>query len=142
MRHCPYIRSVTHQLQPCGADLSLDRTASASTSELPFDRATDAVNLTQGAYLVEFDKTVFVRSSLWRSGAVVTAGVVDAGYKSALGAYLDIKNPAWIVLCRNAKLGQITQHNLNEKVDGHHGIYQFAENSVELDGPSGFVARR
>ena len=157
------LRSVVDQLQPCGVDLSLGRVLAwtspatidfdnsrrqaASTSDFPFDNATDAVKLAQGAYLVEFNETVdipldcmgqvFVRSSLWRSGAVLTAGVVDAGYKGVLGALLDVKNPAGIVLCRNAKLGQITLHNLNEKVAGYHGVYQFAASSVGRDGPGG-----
>ena len=50
-----------------------------------------------GAYLVEFNETVdtpldamgqlFVRSSLFRSGALVTAGVMDAGYRGAIGMW-------------------------------------------------------
>ena len=36
---------------------------------------------------------LFVRSSLFRSGAVVSAGVVDSGYKGALGGLLNVLNP-------------------------------------------------
>jgi dUTP pyrophosphatase len=60
------------------------------------DSDTRVFKLPQGAYLVEFNETcripldctgqIFARSSLWRSGAVLTAGVVDAGYEGALGA--------------------------------------------------------
>jgi dUTP pyrophosphatase len=49
------------------------------------------LNLTTGSYLIEFNETVnmhldamgqvFVRSSLWRSGATIQAGVMDSGYE-------------------------------------------------------------
>lgn len=121
------------QVQPCGVDLSLKkilrwtsagaidfsntRRVAASTLEVPFDTTTDAVTLSQGAYLVEFNETVdipldamgelFVRSSLWRSGATLSAGVVDAGYEGAMGGLLDVRNPFGLVLYRDAKLGQV-----------------------------------
>lgn len=155
------LRSVTQQLQPCGVDLSLrrvltwtspamidfdnSRRQAADTTERGFMSTTDTVKLSAGAYLVEFNETVkipldcmgqvFVRSSLWRSGAVLTAGVVDAGYEGALGALLDVRNPAGIVLCKNAKLGQIVLHRLEEKVTGYGGIYQHSASSVGRDGP-------
>lgn len=155
------LRSVPHQLQPCGIDLSLrrvlawtspatidfdnSRRQAADTSELRFSSKSETLNLAQGAYLVEFNETVkipldcmgqvFVRSSLWRSGAVLTAGVVDAGYEGGLGALLDVKNPAGIVLCKNAKLGQIALHRLDEKVAGYRGIYQGSPSSLGRDGP-------
>lgn len=78
---------------------------------------------------------MFVRSSLWRSGATLTAGVVDAGYEGALAALLDIKNPAGTVLHKDAKLGQIVMHQLEEKVAGYCGIYQFSGSSLGRDGP-------
>lgn len=156
------LRSATQQLQPCGVDLSLRRVLAwtspatidfdnshrqaANTSELRFDKDAETIKLRQGAYLVEFNETVsvpldymgqvFVRSSLWRSGATLTAGVVDAGYEGALGALLDIKNPAGIVLHKDAKLGQIVMHQLEEKVAGYRGIYQFSGSSLGRDGPS------
>ncbi|KAL6801464.1 dUTPase-like protein [Trichoderma sp. SZMC 28013] len=156
------LRSAMQQQQPCGLDLSLRRVLAwtspaiidfdnshrqaANTSELHFDKETEAIKLRQGAYLVEFNETVsvpldfmgqvFVRSSLWRSGATLTAGIVDAGYEGALGALLDVKNPAGIVLHKDAKLGQIAMHQLEEKVTGYNGIYQFSESSLGRDGPS------
>ncbi|UKZ83830.1 hypothetical protein TrVFT333_011643 [Trichoderma virens FT-333] len=156
------LRSAAQQLQPCGVDLSLRRILTwtspatidfdnlhrqaANTSELRFDKETGTIKLRQGAYLVEFNETVsvpldcmgqvFVRSSLWRSGATLTAGVVDAGYEGALGALLDIKNPAGIILHKDAKLGQIVMHRLEEKVAGYRGVYQFSESSLGRDGPS------
>lgn len=156
------LRSATQQVQPCGVDLSLrrvltwtsaatidfdnSRRQAAETSEVRFTSKTETVKLSRGAYLVEFNETVkipldcmgqvFVRSSLWRTGAVLTAGVVDAGYEGALGALLDVKNPAGIVLCKNAKLGQIALHRMEEKVAGYRGIYQFSASTVGRDGPS------
>lgn len=153
--------SATQQGQPCGVDLSLCRIfnwtsaatidfdnshrQAANTSEIPFSTEKGAATLTQGAYLVEFNETVnipldcmgqvFVRSSLWRSGALLTAGVVDAGYEGALGAVLDVRNQNGIVLYRNAKLGQITLHRMEEKVAGYNGIYQRSETTLGRDGP-------
>lgn len=154
------LRSAMQQQQPCGVDLSLRRVLTwtspatidfdnshrqaANTSELRFDKEIETIKLRQGAYLVEFNETVsvpldsmgqvFVRSSLWRSGATLTAGVVDAGYEGALGALLDVKNPAGIILYKNAKLGQIVMHQLEAKVAGYRGIYQFSGSSLGRDG--------
>lgn len=156
------LKSIPQQLQPCGVDLSLNRIfawtshatidfdnshrQAADTSEKRFDNKTGSIELPQGAYLVEFNETVripldcmgevFVRSSLWRSGIALTAGVVDAGYEGALGALLDIKNPAGVVLYKNARLGQIALHRLEEEVAGYSGIYQFSANSRGRDGQS------
>jgi hypothetical protein len=81
---------------------------------------------------------VFVRSSL-RSGALLTAGVVDAGYEGAPGALLDVRNPAGLILCKDAKLGQIILHQLEERVAGYHGIYQFSASSPGRDGRTKLV---
>jgi dUTP pyrophosphatase len=103
---------------------------------MPFDEKTSSLILPSGAYLVEFNETVhipldamgqlFVRSSLWRSGATLSAGLVDAGYEGAMGGLLDVRNPHGITLIKNAKLGQISIHSLSEKVAGYGGIYQRA----------------
>lgn len=77
------------------------------TAEIPFQKLhqhgpsqsqsdlKESLHLDPGAYLIEFNETVdtpldvmgqlFVRSSLFRSGALVNAGVMDAGYKGAIG---------------------------------------------------------
>jgi dUTP pyrophosphatase len=110
------ILSSKNQTQPCGIDLSLKRVLqwtsagvvdfdnshrkTASTFELPFKQSPshrDMLHLDAGAYLIEFNETVdtpldamgqlFVRSSLFRSGAIVGAGVMDAGYKGAIGKF-------------------------------------------------------
>jgi dUTP pyrophosphatase len=68
------LRSVNQQLQPCGVDLSLGRVftwsspatidfdnsrrQAANTTELRFNRSTEAVELPRGAYLVDFNETV------------------------------------------------------------------------------------
>jgi deoxycytidine triphosphate deaminase len=80
----------------------------SATAEIPFQKlhiadghsssqnqSEDSIHLAPGEYLVEFNETVdtpldvmgqlFVRSSLFRSGALVSAGVMDAGYKGAIG---------------------------------------------------------
>lgn len=102
---------------PASIDFDNSHRKAANTSELRFDKEAGSIKPRQGAYLVEFNEIVsvpldymgqaFVRSSLRRSGATLTAGVVDAGYEGALGALLDVKNPARILLYQDAKLGQI-----------------------------------
>ncbi|GKZ38001.1 hypothetical protein AbraIFM66950_009893 [Aspergillus brasiliensis] len=154
------LRGVTQQ-QPCGIDLTLrqisewtsaatvdfDNTKrqAAKTFTLPFDSTNHTISLPPGAYLVDFNETVcvprdcmgsiFVRSSLWRSGVGITAGVVDAGYEGALGALIDVKNPHGVVLYRDAKLAQIVFEGLSEAVEGYNGIYQASMSSVGRDGP-------
>ncbi|OKL57163.1 hypothetical protein UA08_07446 [Talaromyces atroroseus] len=149
-----------HQIQPCGVDISFrrvlnwtspatvdfdnSRRQAANTFEIPFHLEKGAVALAQGSYLVEFNETVrippdyiaqiFVRSSLWRSGVLLTAGVIDAGYKGALGALLDVRNPHGIALYKNAKLGQVTVHTLDKKVEGYSDIYQFSPSTLGRDG--------
>jgi dUTP pyrophosphatase len=152
------LRSAAHQQQPCGVDLTLirvhawtspatidfdnTRRRAANTAELPFEDG--AVRLEQGAYRVDFNETVqmprdcmgslFGRSTLWRSGVTVQAGVVDAGYEGALGAVVEVKNPAGVCLLRDAKLAQMVVHPLEHAVEGYRGIYQSAATSAGLDG--------
>ncbi|KAL4817744.1 dUTPase-like protein [Aspergillus spinulosporus] len=79
--------------------------------------------------------SIYPRSSLWRSGVGITAGVVDAGYEGALGALMEVKNPHGVVLCRDAKLAQIVFEELRETVEGYNGIYQASTSSIGQDGP-------
>ncbi|KAF2755710.1 hypothetical protein EJ05DRAFT_478668 [Pseudovirgaria hyperparasitica] len=78
--------------------------------------------------------TIFSRSSLWRSGAKVHAGVVDAGYQGAMGAMLEVKNTHGITLYKDAKLAQIVFQELGEYVEGYSGIYQSSTSSVGRSG--------
>lgn len=135
------------QAQPCGVDLTLKRVMkwtspgvidldnnlrkTASTEELHFRSRLD---LAQGSYLVEFNETVsvpldvmgqvFVRSSLFRSGALIHAGVMDSGYEGVLGALLQVLNPAGLRLYPAARLAQVVFHQMSEKVEGYSGTYQ------------------
>ncbi|KAI4730111.1 dUTPase-like protein [Aureobasidium sp. EXF-10728] len=152
--------SASHQQQPCGVDLTLrcisnwtsaatidfDNThrRSAKTSILPFSPQTHTITLQPGAYLVDFNETVkiprdcmgsvFPRSSLWRSGVSVSAGVVDAGYEGAMGALLEVKNPHGVVLHKDAKLAQLVLEQMEGEVEGYSGVYQSSINSVGVDG--------
>lgn len=156
--------SAKSQVQPCGIDLSLKRVLAwtsvgvvdfdnkhrktATTTELPFEKGVDAselrMHLVPGAYLVEFNETIdvpldvmgslFVRSSLFRSGALVSAGVMDSGYKGTIGEFVCLKmasrrpddvvsggmlqvvNPHGLTLFKDAKLAQFVFHQMKEKV--------------------------
>ncbi|KAF2855188.1 putative dUTP diphosphatase Dut [Plenodomus tracheiphilus IPT5] len=92
------------------------------------------IDLASGSYLVEFNENVdmpldlmgqiLVRSSLFRSGALVHAGVMDSGYKGPIGAMLQVVNPHGIRLLQNAKLAQMVFHQMSEPVEGYSGVYQ------------------
>ncbi|KAJ5152744.1 uncharacterized protein N7482_009222 [Penicillium canariense] len=155
-----HLRQVTQQQQPCGVDLTLRQVSkwtsaatidfdntmrqAAKTSILPFDNTSNTITLQPGAYLVDFNETVqvprncmasvFPRSSLWRSGVGIAAGVVDAGYEGAMGALMEVKNPNGLVLYKNAKLAQIVFEEMGEMVEGYNGIYQSSMSSVGQDG--------
>lgn len=154
------LRSVAQQQQPCGVDLTLRQVSewtsastldfdntkrrAAKTSALHFDSTSQTIKLNPGAYMIDFNETVhiprdcmatvFPRSSLWRSGVGVSAGVVDAGYEGAMGALMDVKNPNGIVLYRDARLAQIVFERMEETVEGYSGVYQSSTSSVGRDG--------
>lgn len=140
------------QAQPCGVDMTLRRVLrwtspgvvdfenhyrrTADTAEIPFTEEGNekVVHLATGAYLVEFNEIVavplnlmgqlFVRSSLFRSGALINAGVMDSGYEGAVGGLLQILNPHGLILHRNARLAQFVFYELAESVEGYKGVYQ------------------
>lgn len=154
------LRGVAQQQQPCGVDMTLRQVSewtsaatidfsntkrqAAKISILPFDTTSHTITLQPGAYLIDFNETVqiprncmgsvFPRSSLWRSGVGINAGVVDAGYEGAMGALMEVKNPNGIVLHKNAKLAQIVFEEMGETVEGYCGIYQSSTSSVGHDG--------
>jgi dUTP pyrophosphatase len=154
------LRHVAQQQQPCGVDLTLRQVSKwtsaatidfdntkrrgAKVSNLPFDNTNHTITLQPGAYLIDFNETVqiprncmasvFPRSSLWRSGVGINAGVIDAGYEGAMGALMEVKNPNGIVLHRNAKLAQIVFGEMGETVEGYNGIYQSSTRSIGRDG--------
>jgi len=146
------IRSAQIQAQPCGIDMTLRRVLTwtspgtvdfgnrhrrtANATEISFieDDTETSVHLAAGAYLVEFNETVqvpldvmgqlFVRSSLFRSGAIVSAGVMDSGYQGAVGALLQVLNPHGLILYRDARLAQFVFQQMSESVEGYQGVYQ------------------
>lgn len=123
-------------------DFDNSRRNNAATEALPFQSGSSLtkssessfIDLTQGSYLVEFNETVdvpldvmgqiFVRSSLFRSGAIVNAGVMDSGYKGAVGCMLQVVNPHGLRLWRDARLAQMVFHQMVEPTEGYSGTYQ------------------
>lgn len=86
-----------------------------NTEPNPLDQGHgSSIHLPFGSYLVEFNETVsvpldvmgeiFVRSSLFRSGALLSAGVMDSGYEGSVGALLQVVNPLGLQLYKDARL--------------------------------------
>lgn len=154
------LQNVIQQQQPCGIDLTLRQVSkwtsaatidfdnskrqAAKVTSLPFNDHSQSITLEQGAYLVDFNETVhvplncmasvFPRSSLWRSGVGIHAGVVDAGYEGAMGALMEVKNPHGVILYKDAKLAQIVFEEMTQSVDGYKGVYQSSTSSAGRDG--------
>ena len=95
---------------------------------------TRASHAKPGVYLVDFKETVdtplswmgqiFVPSSLFRSGALLSARVIETGYKGAVGAMLQVVNPHGLLSFRDARLAQMAFHQMREPVEGYGGVYQ------------------
>lgn len=123
-------------------DFDNSRRNNAETDALPFqpDQSPEKtpgssfIDLAQGSYLIEFNETVnvpldvmgqiFVRSSLFRSGALVNAGVMDSGYIGAVGCMLQVVNPRGLRVWRDARLAQMVFHQMSEPTEGYSGTYQ------------------
>ncbi|KAF9071124.1 deoxyuridine 5'-triphosphate nucleotidohydrolase, partial [Rhodocollybia butyracea] len=145
------IRCAKSQIQPCGIDLSLKQVLTlesagcidfdnthrqtAGSVVLPFTGETlEYVHLHQGVYLVEFNEfirtprnimgQIFVRSSLFRSGIQIHAGVVDSGYQGVIGAMLKVENSFGLRVYKDARLAQMVFHELTEPTEGYSGQYQ------------------
>ncbi|KAF2833512.1 tannase-domain-containing protein [Ophiobolus disseminans] len=111
----------------------------SQTEELPFQTTPnakperDSLHLPHGSYLIEFNERIampldvmgliHVRSSLFRSGALVHAGVMDSGYAGPIGAMLQVVNSKGLMLLRNAKLAQMVVSELSESAEGYKGVY-------------------
>jgi dUTP pyrophosphatase len=154
------LRNFNAQTQPCGVDLSLrdiqtwtasatlafsnEHRVAAETQTLAFTGGPKQIHLAAGHYLVMFNENVempldimgqiFVRSSLWRSGVLLSAGVMDSGYKGAVGALMQVVNAHGVTLHQNARLAQMVFHEMTEEVAGYIGVYQGA---TGLSAPSG-----
>ncbi|KAI9719253.1 MAG: hypothetical protein M1812_003583 [Candelaria pacifica] len=128
----PFLKTQHHKEsshQPEQADKAPETSVSGITN-------CDCVFLAPDAYLVGFNEHVnvpldmmgqlFARSSLWRSGALLSAGVLDSGYRGALGGILQVVNPYGIYLERDARLAQVVFSEMAEGGDGegYKGIYQ------------------
>ncbi|KAH6710739.1 dUTPase-like protein [Leptodontidium sp. MPI-SDFR-AT-0119] len=122
------IRNVAQQQQPSGVDLTL-RQISKWTSAATIDFDNIKRQAAQTSIL-----PLFPRSSLWRSGLGISAGVVDAGYEGAMGALVEVKNPHGVVLYENSKLAQIVLEEMGQEVEGYSGVYQASTSSVGRDG--------
>lgn len=95
------------------------------------------LTLNPGTYLIEFNETVtvpldamgqiFVRSSLFRPGVAVHAGVMDAGYQGAVGALMQVFNEHGVRVSRDARVAQMVFQCLSERAErGYEGVYQGA----------------
>lgn len=140
------------QVQPAGIDFTLKRISHLESEgiidfdntkrtlpnykEISFERNT--LHLSPKAYLVEFKETVALpnniigimrtRSSVFRSGATLTAGIIDPGYVGVIGALLQVWNEHGISLARNAKLVQwVFAEVSNPSEKGYHGRYKDAK---------------
>lgn len=97
------LKDATLQAQPCGIDLSLHKILQwtsagtvdfsnkfregSKTETLTFAGSPKSIHLSTGNYMVEFNEQVniplnimgqvFVRSSLWRTGALLSASLVS-----------------------------------------------------------------
>lgn len=145
------LQCATTQIQPCGIDLSLktvlrfdtdgridfdnSRRETAATCRMPFVEGQGfSLHLKPGSYLVEFNELVdmprnamgqlFPRSTLWRSGAMIQAGVIDSGYKGMVGGLLTVSNVYGLRVCEGARLAQIIFHQMNGDTDAYSGKYQ------------------
>ncbi|KAI9037145.1 putative dUTP diphosphatase Dut [Aspergillus affinis] len=114
---------------------SADHTRSSSTINNNNNQDSPFTTLAQGTYLVEFNETVsvpldvigqiFVRSSLFRSGVAIHAGVMDAGYTGAVGALMQVFNAHGVRVAQDARLAQMVFHCMSESVEeGYKGVYQ------------------
>ncbi|KXT02154.1 hypothetical protein AC578_5971 [Pseudocercospora eumusae] len=123
-------------------DLDNSMRSNAKSERLEFSKPASEglqpfLRLAQGANLVEFWEHVdmpldimgqiHVRSSMFRSGALVTAGVMDSGYKGAIGAMLQVMSPHGLILYENAKVAQMVFQEMSEKTEGYRGVYQGAQ---------------
>lgn len=136
------VRALRKWITTGAVDFDNSLRSNAKTEQLAFSKPTSEglhpfLRLPQGAYLLEFHETVdmpldimgqiYVRSSMFRSGALVTAGVMDSGYKGAIGATLQVISPHGLKLYENAKVAQMVFHEMSEKTDGYNGVYQGAQ---------------
>jgi dUTP pyrophosphatase len=103
------------------------------TTPLVFD-ALGFIDLPPGAYHITFNEVVNLppdlmaiarsRSSLLRSGVVVSSAVWDAGYCGRSESLMVVYNPRGFRVQRNARLLQLVFMTLNGQTEGYRGVYQ------------------
>ncbi|KAL2815867.1 dUTPase-like protein, partial [Aspergillus cavernicola] len=148
------LRQVSQWASAATIDFDNSNRQAARTSILPFHNKSNntssqaIITLKPGTYLIDFNETVqiplncmaslYPRSSLWRSGVWIAAGVIDAGYQGGMGALMEVKNPHGVVLYRDAKLAQIVFGELGggDVAEGYQGVYQGSVDSSGRDGGS------
>jgi dUTP pyrophosphatase len=133
------LKCVLKWTSPGIIDLDNQLRQTAATEEIPFTAHDNGakkpyLDLAQGSYLVEFNETVsvpldvmgqiYVRSSLFRSGVLLNAGVMDSGYEGAVGGLMQVVNPAGLRVYPAARLAQFVFHQMSEEVEGYKGDYQ------------------
>lgn len=70
---------------------------------------------------------LFPRSSLFRSGVTVVAGVMDSGYRGVIGAMLKVENSRGVLLYRYARAAQMMFYEIGEVGEGYKGQFQGRE---------------
>jgi deoxycytidine triphosphate deaminase len=118
----------SHRKTAASAIIPFETNASPSKQTSPF------LHLDRGVYLVEFNETIrtphdimgqlFVRSSVFRSGAHIHAGVMDSGYEGVIGAMLTVENDAGFRVYKDARLAQMVFQELTEPTEAYSGQYQ------------------
>ncbi|KAI9808476.1 MAG: hypothetical protein M1827_007229 [Pycnora praestabilis] len=108
-----------------------------SEEDVRANTKSEAVYLATGSYLIGFNENVevplnlmgqiAVRSSLLHSGALLSAGVVDSGYKGVLEGLLQVMNPYGLRLYRDARLAQIIFNEMKEEAEPYDGEYKGAK---------------
>ncbi|KAF1936779.1 putative dUTP diphosphatase Dut [Clathrospora elynae] len=133
--------SNTHRKTAQTVEIPYQTSQQQASTTSPWNKTTEIttpgefIHLATGSYLIEFNEQVdmpldlmgqiLVRSSLFRSGALVSAGVMDLGYKGPVGAMLQVVNPHGLRLMRDAKCAQMVFHEMSEPVEeGYSGVYQ------------------
>jgi dUTP pyrophosphatase len=137
------------QVQPNGFDLTLrgidvlqtPGTLAVSNAErvlpvttpLVFD-GMGYIDLPPGAYRITFNEVVNLphdlmaiarsRSSLLRSGVVVSSAVWDAGYSGRSESLMVVYHPHGFRVQRNTRLLQLVFMTLCGQTDGYQGVYQ------------------
>jgi len=137
------------QIQQSGIDMTVEKifalegagTIDFSNEERKFpeekelDFENDKIKLEKGCYKVRFNEVVSIpanatafglsRSSLLRMGAFVETALWDPGFKGKSESLLVVKNPAGLIIKKNARVMQLVFIELEEDSENtYDGIHQ------------------